>query len=155
MAVEIVPATYDLAAEVVSRARDADRLEFSFAEHPPKPMGAIVTGMLKVSHRAKVGLIDGVPICVAGVIARTALSTEAHPWMVAAAEVEKPEFRRRFLEHSRDALDDLTKGYSHLWGVVHKQNKMAIRWLRWMGFQISKETFLVNEGVFHRFDMRR
>lgn len=152
MAVEIVPLTHDLAREVVSQARQADVDEFRFASE--ETMLATVLGMMRASHRASCGLIDGKAVCIFGVIPATILSVEAFPWAVATADVEDPRYRRAFLRGSKENFNSLIKGYSHLWGVVHERNQLARRWLKWLGFKILPDRFEINGGGFHRFEMR-
>ena len=58
-------------------------------------------------------------------------------WMLATPELDK--IKKSFLKHAKEELQDLFEGYALLCNQVWSQNKIHIRWLRWMGFQINTE----------------
>ncbi len=53
---------------------------------------------------------------------------------------------RQFLKESRYWLDHITQGYHMVGNIVHKDNNISIRWLKWLGF-----TFLRRVGDFIEF----
>lgn len=53
---------------------------------------------------------------------------------------------RQFLRESRYWLDQVTMGYDLVGNIVHKDNTISIRWLKWLGF-----TFLRRVGDFIEF----
>ncbi|QDP60600.1 MAG: putative scaffold protein [Prokaryotic dsDNA virus sp.] len=42
---------------------------------------------------------------------------------------------RKFLRESKVWLDRISSGYDLVGNIVHKDNKVSIRWLSWLGFE--------------------
>ena len=149
---EIVQLTHEHLNHIVTVAREADRIEFAYQSE--LPMRQVLGDMLRISHRARCGLIDGEPIVCFGVCKPVVLSTEGHPWAIASRRVEEPACRRLFLKHSRSALAEIVGGYTNIWNVIHEENSLAIRWLTWLGFTISDTRFEIGGGWFRRFEIK-
>ena len=141
-------ATPELVKHVVDRARDADRIEFHHAAQ--RPIADVVDEMLG-ECQGYVAAVDDEPVAVYGVISRRLLSQSAQPWLIASREVERPNVRRMFLRHGRDELARISANYSYLWGAVHDENAVAIRWLKFMGFRMV-DRIGVNGAGFFRFE---
>jgi len=149
---EIVELTASHLNHIVTVAREADRVEFSYQD--PRPMREVLEEMLRKSHRARCGLIDGEPVCCFGVIRPVVLTTEGHPWAVASRLVEEKGYRRVFLQQSRRGLAEVVKGYTSICNIIHEENSLAIRWLKWLGFTVSDARFDVGGGWFRHFEMK-
>lgn len=138
---------------VVSNCRNADLIEFQYASD--EPIISTVFKMKKTSHRCFTGVIDGEIVCVFGIIPEAILSScRAFPWMICAKSIEHPKNRKVLVEKGLNLLEELSKGYKSLLGVVHEQNSLAIRWLKYIGFVVeTKDRHEINGGGFHRFHM--
>lgn len=104
----------------------------------------------RLSVRAFSGRIDDKLVCVFGVAPLDLLAGKGIPWMVGTDLVE--DHARVFLRNSRYSLDLLKDGFSYLENHVHKDNDLAIGWLRSLGFVIHEAAPAGPFGEpFHRF----
>lgn len=147
MAGEVYAATPELIGAVIANARQADRVEMALMD--ARPLLDVVRDMAD-QCKAYVAVVDGEPACVYGVIRRRVLSGVGMPWMVASRAVEKPNVRRVFLRHGEDELRRIAANYTSLWGAVHAENRVAVRWLRWMGFEMVEDCE-ISGAPFHKF----
>lgn len=128
---------------MVEEMRDMDR-----REHDLMVGGDYLSNfeyLMDRSRRARAGYADGELVAIYGVITRTPLTLIGHPWLAATTRVEEPRFRRPFLEHGRQELDWMREGFNSLWNIVMEENTLAIRWLKWMGFEFGDRLML--DGV--------
>ena len=61
------------------------------------------------------------------------------PWMLASDILERPEVGREFIRLSRPYARVLELGFRRLVNRVHAENRLAIRWLRWLGFSFAEK----------------
>ncbi|MDA0798710.1 MAG: hypothetical protein O2884_08580 [Chloroflexi bacterium] len=151
---DIVPAASDLAVDLASRLRKADREEV-WASHRLAPVDAVMDAVLR-SRDPSMGTVDGVPVIVFGDAPDTPIGTSTSPWMLATDELER--HARTFLLLSRVFLHELTDdcGFRYLHNYVDARNLISIRWLRWLGFTVYPAApFGVDGQPFHYFDMTR
>lgn len=130
---EIVPATMEHAVILAERMRQADKDEVlaQSGAHPAFALGA----SLAVSEVAWTGLVDGEIVAMWGVGRSDELDdTVGVPWLLGTDLVEK--HARRFLIHSRPLLEQVQERFPVLENHVDARNTVAIRWLRWLGFDI-------------------
>lgn len=129
MMIVLRSAVEDDISEIVSDIRLADVIEMSaLGTTPEKAM----IDSLKRSDWALTACVNGVPVCMFGVAPRSVLLGEGVPWMLAANGLER--IQRQFLKTSRPAIDAMLKSYPRLMNFVHAENRVTIRWLRWLGF---------------------
>lgn len=114
---------------MVARLRPADRMEIAaFYGDAWRALARSVEN----AERCYTGRMGGDLAAVWGVSRRGALSKTGHPWMVATEVAERRP--AAFLRASRAAFFDLTAGFTRFENVVHADNRLARRWLRWIGF---------------------
>ncbi len=143
-------ATMDDALAVASRLRLADRHEV-WAWGMMTPETAVLTCM-RTADMAKVGLADGVPVCVFGVGPASILSGIGSPWLLGTDDVDRHAVA--FLRGSRVWLDQMLERYSRLANWVDCRNEVSIRWLSWLGFHmLEPEPFGPFALPFRRFTM--
>ncbi len=112
---------------------------------------------LSMSDWAMTGTLDGEPVCMFGVAPQNYLLGFGTPWMLATTRIESSQVA--FLRACRPVVQRMLETYPSLSNVVHADNAMAIRWLRWLGFTFhinangSPATFVVNDEPFHLFAM--
>lgn len=152
---EIIPATMAHAEYISPRIREADRNEI-WASHMAYPLEALRIG-LKYSTYAFTGLADGEPVLIWGVAPASLLGRHGSPWMLASAKIDDPAITIRFLRESREQIVDFFQDYDILTNYVDARNKRSIRWLRFMGFQISEkpEPYGLAKMPFHKFEMKK
>lgn len=102
-----------------------------------RDLSAALDDMRARSHGlARAAWIDGRLCCAYGVCTRTVLGAEGHPWMLAteAAEAEPGIIARR---SRTELLAVIPPHVTRLWNLVHEENRLAIRWLRWLRFRFE------------------
>jgi hypothetical protein len=68
------------------------------------------------------------------------------PWMLATNRIEEREVARWLARHSRKLLQEVRQYFPLLENWVHSENKVSLRWVRWMGFSIDEQSFVGREG---------
>lgn len=129
--------------------RQADRDEVIAAT------GRDVLPVLFSSYRKSticmVALIDGKPEVIFGAGDLSILTGLGAPWLLGSDAIER--HRVEFLRQSVHWRDQLLRRYSMLRNIVDCRNRVAIRWLRWLGFEFS-EPFDHRGYRFMMFEMR-
>jgi hypothetical protein len=109
---------------------------------------------LKHSKKSMVVYADDIPIAALGVVSRDFLSGVGVPWLLSAEQALK--HKRYFLELAPPIIKEMLMTYSKLVNHVHVENKLSIRWLKWLGFTIEDPAPLRTTGeLFHQFHMER
>lgn len=99
--------------------------------------------------------LDGVPVCMFGIVPMSWLGGVGVPWMVGTDGMRAFRAQRELLRLSRPALEALAARYDHLVNWVDARNTASVRWLGWLGFKIhAAEPFGPDRIPFHRFDRR-
>lgn len=113
--------------------READLRELDANGQTP---GFALMFSYKVSQRCYTILVDGRPAGMFGVAddIRFPGVSAGIIWLLGTPRLLM--ISRQFLRESRKHLADLSRGYSVLGNVVHRDNKVHIRWLEWLGFTI-------------------
>ena len=73
------------------------------------------------------------------------------PWLLGSDILERPEVAREFIRRSRACARELEAGFRRLENVVHAENRLAVRWLKWLGFTFAPEPARVNHENFYLF----
>jgi len=150
---EIVRALPEHITAVADRVRPADRVELYLAscEEP----AVTLRRSLESSTLAWTGLIDGVPVCMFGVVPGTILGDVGHPWMVGTDQLDRYPFV--FLRRCKGCVLEMQAAYSTLQNYVYQENTRALQWLIWLGFSVTipGEPMGPFGAPFCRFEMRR
>lgn len=147
----IVPATLELIEAMEPHVRQAD-IEELRAAGGNTPGEAMREG-LRMSMEAWIGLVDGEPICCFGVNAVSLLGRSGVPWMIGTDRIDR--HAAGFLRRCRPVVQGWSESFDLLWNYVDARNTRAIRWLRWLGFEILPAQAYGLLGLpFHRFEMR-
>ena len=73
------------------------------------------------------------------------------PWLLASDILERPEVAREFIRQSRPYARELEEGFDRLTNLVHAGNRLAIRWLEWLGFSLAPGEIKINGECFYLF----
>ncbi len=151
VSVSIIPATLDHVGAIAEKVRPADRDELWAASNITAER-AMRNG-IEHSEVAMTGLIDGVPVCMWGVVRESLVCNMGVPWMIGTELLDK--YAATFLRRCRAPILEIFAGYDILVNHVDARNKKAIKWLGFMGFKVEKEpvTYGVEKLPFHRFSM--
>lgn len=109
----------------------------------------------KTSELSKAAYLDGALLCCWGRYRQTILSDECNPWMVATPLIETTKAKRLFLKKSKAITRDLVGDYSRAWNMVFAENRLTIRWLKWVGFEFVGDPVMVGGYQFLPFEFRR
>lgn len=144
----IVPATAAHIHEMAPRVRAADRAEIAALGYGVEE-GLLAS--LRTSLWARVALCRGRPICIWGLGAGSLLGGVGGPWMISTPLIER--FPRQFLRESRVQVAEMLGQFPILRGVVDARYAGALRWMRWLGFEMS-DPIRINGVPFHNFELR-
>lgn len=148
MLVKYVEPTDILLQYVADNMRAADALECKLMSGT-SPIDALKNGA-KFSHYCSVVVIDNIPCAVAGLVVVNMLGGVGVPWLLATDDAVKN--RRVFIKNCKQGVQDMLKICPNLMNLVHAENKLSIRWLKWMGFTIMPSEPVGKDGApFHKF----
>ena len=148
---EMVPATLEHAEELAENMRWADCEEVWATAHL-YPLQATLFS-LEASRDATTGLADGCVVCMFGVGPAAIISTTGVPWLLTTDGVER--HAKAFLRRNKKVVKEMLMTYPFLKNYVDERNTVAVRWLKWLGFDIMPSVpFGVEELPFHPFEMR-
>lgn len=137
---------------VAATMRSADVAEIK-ASHGFLPYDALLNGVDQ-SEFCVVAHINDEPVCVLGLNRRDFVSGIGVPWMLGSNSVMK--YKREILLYSPKIIREMLSLCETLINYVHTDNKMSIRWLKWLGFKIDDpQPAGINGELFHKFHMNR
>lgn len=147
----IDPATLEDILELAPRVRQADADEMR-ASHGLNPMEGL-TQSLALSTHAWAGKLDGRVVCVFGVAPATVLTGDGMPWFVASDDIARHQIL--FLRFCKPVVHEMLRMYPRLFNWVDARNRKAIRWLKWLGFELHPaKPWGYTQMPFHKFEMR-
>jgi hypothetical protein len=91
---------------------------------------------VQVSTTAWTATVNGEPAAIFGVGPLNILNGMGSPWLISSPEITDNTFE--FLRKSRDYVEEMHQTYPVLFNLVHSENQISIRWLRWLGFLIHE-----------------
>lgn len=101
---------------------------------------------------ARVGCIDGVPVCMWGIKQDSFIGKVGVPWMVGTHALD--QHAMRFLRRNHLFIRRAMSEYDRLVNYVDSRNVRAIGWLMWLGFKIhDAEPHGPLKLPFHKFTM--
>lgn len=108
---------------------------------------------LKMSEICRVGTVDDVPFCIYGVYRLSMLSSDGSIWMLGTDELSKHWYK--FGRESKREVRDMISGFRMVENYCHAENKLTVRWLKWLEFEIEEaKPFGRLQELFHRFYKR-
>lgn len=150
--VKFGPPTKEAIQFIADNMRAEDVIEV-WAAGKHTPIESLEMSM-KNSRKVVVVYDDDIPLAVLGIVLRDFLSGVGVPWLLSTEQALK--HKRQFLELSPPVIEEMLNLCPKLVNHVHAENRLSIRWLKWLGFTIecAKPTGLGGE-LFHRFTMER
>lgn len=109
--------------------READQMELRAGGSTPYT--ALMNGLKLSSPHAYTVQVNGFPVAMFGVVP-VANSNFGVIWFLGTDKLL--EIKWQFLRQSKYYLDMLSRDYQLLFNDVHHDNKLHIRWLKWLGF---------------------
>lgn len=146
--VKYVKPNDNLIRYVANNMRYADKIECQLASGL-SPLQALQKGVNE-SQYSSVVIINNKPCAIAGLTVVNVLLGVGVPWMLATHDAVKN--RRVFINNSRQGVQDMLEICPNLFNYVHVENKVSIRWLKWMGFKFDEPVAIGHNGaMFHKF----
>lgn len=139
-------ATYEDIISIAGRLREADLREINAVGHED-PASALAAGM----HDHGVVFVgvdaEDVPHMIFGV-GDSDVEGLGIVWMMASDTIN--DHWVQMLRSTHDWVNRLGHGYTALANMVHADNKLHIRWLKWAGFVFLRK-IEVNDHFFYEF----
>jgi len=136
--------------ELVANLRDADRLEI-MGMHTS--LEAAARYSVERSRYVAAAECDGRLVCIFGVGSMGTLSDTGVPWLLGTNEMR--HHRRAVLEKSREYVPAMLVLYPVLRNYVDARYTEAVRWLKWLGFDVKPAQRIGRRGeLYHPFEMR-
>lgn len=109
-----------------------------------------VPDLLNVSQ---VWEVDGKPVCIFGITPQDGPLSTGVIWMLATIDFHK--YLRKFSAYCRKFFQEMISEYSYLFNYIHSENKVSIRWLKSLGFDIHDAKIIGHKGAsFHKFELK-
>lgn len=142
------PTQRDLAS-VALNMREADVLECKLmGQHTP--LDALTEGV-ELSAWSFAAIVEDEPVCIFGVASDGLLADEGCPWLLSVNGIEK--HAKAMLIGTRAYLSRMRQEYETLSNYVLADNRSAIRYLKWCGFDVGGQVIEVRGGLFLPFSM--
>lgn len=152
MVAQVKPLTQEGVLEIAPNLRAADLREYHAMMDEPIAEG--LERLRAMSRKSFAVVADGRVVCAFGVLAKTALSTEGHPWLVATPEIESsPRLRRWFVKQSKPWASEAMSGFRRCSNFCDVENRMVVRWLQWLGFTFDARIYERRGVEFRYFSM--
>tara|TARA_R110002072_G_scaffold273239_1_gene433940 strand:+ start:8559 stop:9029 length:471 start_codon:yes stop_codon:yes gene_type:complete len=156
MSREIKEATPELAREIIPLLRE-DTIEEISAIYGTGD-DVLLSHFARAISRANEAYIayaDDKPICIIGYWTSSFGSPIAHPWVFCTKFAD--DYPIEFFFTGRKYVETLLEKFDVLTNHVNSDNVRAIRWLKLMGFKVSRDTaFTTRYGVaFRKYEMRK
>lgn len=150
MRVEALPAQLSDIDLLAPRMRASDRAEV-MASHGHTPRQALEYS-LATSTYAWTGWVGDQPVCMFGVTPISVLGGQGSPWLLGSDELCR--WPKTFLRRCRPCVAAMLSVYPLLDNLVHDDNVVSKKWLRWLGFKLAPTAVELPGGKFRHFSMR-
>ena len=145
-------ATLDDALLMANNMRKADINEV-WATSRSSPIEALVKS-LEHSEQARTGRVNGEIVCMFGVSRQNLMGMHGSIWLLGTDLLKKNAIR--FLREAKREVMDLSKNFVIIENYCDARNKVALNWLKWLGFTIEKaQPYGVYNLPFHHFYKER
>jgi hypothetical protein len=119
---------------VAANMRDMDRKEIYYLAAIDPWRAIDMTAARAVA--AWSGKVDGEVACVFGITRRSMISSVGVPWLLATPLVER--YPMTIARGSREYFDRMARAFPLMENHVLEENKMAVLWLKWLGFDMEE-----------------
>lgn len=143
------PATLDDVYVLAPKLRQADVQEVKDASGL-SALDALLLSVEASSEALSIIATDGEVVGMFGVCP-TVEADMGIPWLLCSDRL--PEVRKEFIPQSAEWVIEVNKKYPVLFNYVAKDNKVAIRWLKHLGFNFTQliENYGVGKKPFYEF----
>lgn len=148
-----VPCTQEHIEQLKPRIRESDQMELRLSsDRAPSESLQLSFDLSKETFAV---IKDDVVLCVFGVCPHLHHADIGIPWLICAEEFVSVA-GRRFAFQCRKYIRQMLDVYPILVNCVWKEHTVAIKWLRWCGFEFHPEIkWGPNGSPFYPFSMKR
>ena len=147
--IRFLPVTPEHIQHVATNMRQADVDEVKAFGR--EPLESLTTGV-RLSDLSMCLEIDGDICCILGLVKVSMVNSIGVPWMLGTHAIM--DHKREFMKQSQIVLQHVLAESNELYNYVHDQNRVSIRWLKWLGFTIEEpQPSGINGELFHKFRM--
>lgn len=129
----VVPATLEHIDEILPNLRRADVVEGEIATGLSAKEALVLS--VQSSFEAIAAYADDRLVMLAGVVPASLISSNAAPWMVGTDELTKHAFK--LCRENRRYVKKWLTWFPYLENWVDAENKVALKWLKWLGFELE------------------
>ena len=153
MDIEYVKPTKQLIEVLASDMRQADADEV-WASNNHAPLKSLMNSW-GLSDYTAIAVVNNEPCVMFGLVKCDILSGKGVLWMLGTNNSLK--YRRKFLINTPPVIDEMLSICPYLFNYVHAKNEVSIKWLKWLGFRVEKQSkpYGAFGFPFRRFEMRR
>ena len=144
------PVTGEVIDALIPALRPIDRLELDCMAQGD-PAEALARSIAR-ARRSCATYIDGQLTAIIAVNAPSLASDTGCPWALTTTALDRPAARRAFTAGSAEVLDWVGGDFRKLWNLVASENRAAIRWLQWLGFEFPGKVMTVRGHEFRYFE---
>lgn len=128
----------------------ADRAEIEAFDYTPYDA---IESSVHGSIEAFAWEINGRVACLFGVCQSLDVLGPVHPWMLTTPLLRSDW--RFFARSSKRVVEAWAERYPHMKNYVDARHTVAIHWLKWLGFVVSRDATLIGskQVPFHAFEM--
>lgn len=149
--VKLTRITPEILQFIAENMREEDKTEVILSG-AKDPMDALET-VVRHSHFT-LAVIADVPLTVLGLRKMDIMQGVGVPWLLSAEQAL--QHKREFLLQSPPVIEEMLNICPTLINYVHAENRLSIRWLKWLGFEIGDpEPIGLNGAEFCRFMKER
>lgn len=131
----LVPATEAHALDLAANLSSGSMLECQQMGWNPGPHCVYV---LRTSAYVFAAVEDGRCFCMFGCYPDSLVADSGQVWLLTAATL--PKERIRMAMATRHYLPYIRNRFTKIYGWVYEGNAVSIKWLKWLGYEISPET---------------
>lgn len=149
---ELRPVSAEECADIAMLARqsDIDEIESGLGIRIEQ---ALIDG-IRYSRKVQKIVVDDKVLAVVGDSCYSVLGSIGVPWMITTIHTDS--HKRAFLEVCPGLVDDMLTRHSHLLNYVDDENQAAVRWLKWLGFEMGEpEPYGGHGHLFRKFTLSR
>lgn len=131
---------------LVRNARAIDRLEWEAMTGEPMTVEGL-RDLVGQSRNATALFLGGQLVAIGGVQVKTRLDDTGAIWLLGTTAMQDRDVRRAFVRGSVAGLERFGSGFRAVWNAVATQNRDAVRWLKWLGFNFDNHSLTKVRGI--------
>lgn len=148
LAAEIVPVREHHIKALLAELREADLVELQAIRG--WSAGREIRHAVATAVHCAACVVDGKVVAIFGDSRHD--DVYGLPWMASSIWIN--QYRRQFLAECRPVIEGMRSRHRVLVNMVDVRNTLAIRWLKWLGFQfLPALPYGINGELFHPFQM--